>query len=91
VTSTGNRRLAALCFHGKDKEMLLCQNCHKKAELILNTCADCDPELHAAHDAAMKSTKDFDTMTPEMWEYLRILESRKICGYGNNKPIGILS
>lgn len=70
--------------------MLQCQICHKQAVLILNTCAECDPELHAAHDAAIGSVIDADTWTPEMVEYLRILDHRKTNGYGKDNPVGVL-
>jgi hypothetical protein len=72
--------------------MLRCQNCQQEAVLILSTCAACDPELHAAHTAALKSVIDEYSMTPEVQRYFEILSDRKINGYGDKsrEPIGIL-
>lgn len=70
---------------------MICQICHKDSRLILNTCAECDPELHAAWDKAVESSVDYDTITPEMKKLFEIMDDRVINGYGSGEPVGILN
>lgn len=44
---------------------------------ILNTCAECDPELHAAWEKAADSVVDDETVTEEMVIAYQLLEERK--------------
>jgi hypothetical protein len=69
---------------------MICQNCHKESVLILSTCADCDPELHTAHNEALRSVVDEETVTPQIEKYFQILGDRKINGYGKSIPVGVL-
>lgn len=57
--------------------MFRCQFCYRKAFLILNTCAKCDPALHKSHAAALASVVDWDTVTPEMVKDYQVLQHRK--------------
>jgi hypothetical protein len=69
---------------------MICCICHKEAALILDTCAECDPELHNAWNAAVKSVIDWDTITPEMLRAFELLEKRKLQGRGSRNPDGFI-
>lgn len=60
---------------------MICKQCNSKATgdnpLILNTCAARDPELHRAHADALRSSRDFSTVTPEIEAYYKLLQARK--------------
>lgn len=57
--------------------MLICRKCKKPSFLILNTCAECDPELHKAWKKAVDSSVDFDTATPEIVDVFLLIQKRK--------------
>lgn len=74
----------------KGNEMI-CDICRKdKIPLILNVCEDCDPELHNAWNHALNSSIDYETVTPEMVAVWKIMEDRKLNGWGKENPVGIL-
>jgi hypothetical protein len=59
--------------------MLRCMKCGQRALLLLNVCAECDPELHTAWQAACDSVigVDDDRITPEMVTAYALIAQRK--------------
>lgn len=68
-----------------------CSQCKEEKFLILNLCADCDPETHRLHQAAIDSVIDEHTVTKEILEYATHLDWEKTERERNRaKPVGIL-
>lgn len=61
--------------------MLHCRSCGKEAApLILNTCQECDPELHAVFKVAIETSsahRPLDVLTPELVTAYELLGQRK--------------
>ena len=58
--------------------MPACQQCGKQVILILNMCAECDPELHVAWNQAIASAIDYETVTPEIERVYELVQDRVI-------------